>query len=135
MSIVQFYWFSSYYGRAFLLLLNWTSVLPVYLKERKHLNQERNRPGEDIGNIQTLGCVELLHLENRHDPADTDTADTQHGDDHGRNGCAHTPERAGGYIHQAADKVEAADDIQPHQTPGNGFRRIGDVDRQQILAK
>jgi len=75
--------------------------------------------------------VELRNLENGVDPADTDAADTQHGNDHGNKGFSKTAKRARGNIHQATDEISQADETEPEHAVADSFRRVSDVQRQQ----
>ena len=77
----------------------------VHHKERGHLEQEGNCPGNRVGDIQALRGMELGDLENGVDPANPDTADTQNGDHHGDKGFAQTPEGTGGHIHETTQAV------------------------------
>ena len=110
-------------------------VFAVDSKERCQLNQESNTPGNGIGEVQTLGRMELGHLEDRGDPANTNTTDAKHGDDHRGYGSAHTSQSAGGDIHQAAEEIGQADISQADHTIGDGFLGISNVDRQQRFSK
>ena len=96
---------------------------PVYLDKGGHLEQEGNRPGNRIGDIQALGCMELGDL----DPADADTADTQNGDHHGDEGFAQTPEGTGGHIHETTQKIGQTDNAEPHHAVADGFLGVGNV--------
>ena len=82
-----------------------------------------------------LGGVELGNLENGVDPADTDAADTQHGNHHGDEGFSDAPECAGGYVHKTADPVGQTDDAEPEHAVADGFLGVGDVQGQQGRAE
>ena len=110
-------------------------LFPVYQEEGEHLAQEGNEPGDGVGYVQTLRCMELRDLENGVDPANADAADTQDGNDHRNEGFSKTPKGAGGNIHQTADKIREADETEPEHTVADGFRRVGDVQRQQGRSK
>ena len=81
--------------------------------ECQHLEQEGDSPGDGVRDVQALGGMELRHLENSHDPADADTADTDHGQDHRNEGLAQAPQGTGGHIHHTTDEIEQADDGKP----------------------
>ena len=78
-----------------------------------------------------MGCVEARHLEDRRDPADTDTAYPQHGDDHRCHRCTHAAQRPGGNIHHTTEEIRDAQEGQSYHAPADGFGRIGDVEGQQ----
>lgn len=103
----------------------------VYQKESDHLDQESHCPGNAVGIIQALGRMESGDLKDSADPADTDAAYPQNGDDHGGNRSTHTPKGTGGNIHQTADEIRDTQAGQTDHAPLQGFRRIGNIDGQQ----
>lgn len=74
----------------------------VHDEEGNQLGDEGNDPGDGIGKIQALGRVEFGNLENGINPDNAQSADTEDGDQHGDEGRADAPKRAGGHVHQAA---------------------------------
>ena len=80
------------YYRTFLFQI--FCVAAVDEAEQDHLPQEGDRPADWVGNIQALGRMELLQPEEGHDPTNADAADTEHRDQHGRQGHTHAPQAA-----------------------------------------
>ena len=76
--------------------------------------------------------MELGYLENGCDPADTDTADAQNGDQHRGKGFAQTPESTGTDIHETAEQIGDTDDTQTQHAVTDGFCGVVDIQTQQL---
>ena len=104
--------------------------------ECQHLEQEGDSPGDGVRDVQTLGRMELRNLENGHDPANADTTDADHRQDHGNEGLSQAPQGTGGYVHHTTDEIEQADAEKPdHSIPQKGrkVKKASEIGRFQKL--
>ena len=79
--------------------------------------------------------MEAGNLEDSINPKNPDAAYTHYGYQHGRYGCTQTPQRAGRYVHETADKVGERNVVEPDQPKANGFLRVRNVNAQQSFTK
>lgn len=75
--------------------------------------------------------MELRHLEDGINPADTDTADPQNGDNHGSNGGTQSTQCTGRNVHHAAEEIRDTQIGQTHHAPMQSLCGIGDIEGEQ----
>ena len=79
--------------------------------------------------------MELGHLENGCNPADSDAANTKDRDQHGHKGGTQTPEGSGGNVHHAANEVGQGNVGHADHAAGNCLGRVCDVNGKQLRTK
>ena len=91
----------------------------------------RNQPGDRIRQVEDKKAA--VPLEYGKYPQYTQPAGSGKGDDHGDNGIIQASHASHQYVHQAAEKINRADDLHTHQAVPDNFR-IGRIDQQQTSA-
>lgn len=92
----------------------------------------RNQPGDRIRQVEDKKAA--VPLEYGKYPQYTQPAGSGKGDDHGDNGIIQASHASHQYVHQAAEKINRADDLHTHQAVPDNFR-IGRIDLQQLIAE
>ena len=72
--------------------------------------------------------------ENFHDPEDTESADTEEGNDHGFDGVTETAERTADNVHDAAEEVSGEKNFQTEPSPLNDIW-ISVVNTEKLFAE
>ena len=92
----------------------------------------RNQPGDRIRQVEDKKAA--VPLEYGKYPQYTQPAGSGKGDDHGDNGIIQASHASHQYVHQAAEKINRADDLHTHQAVPD-YLRIGRIDLQQLITE
>ena len=111
------------------------SVFAEQNEEHEDLDEERDRPGEMVGEIEALRGVELRDLEDGIDPRKADSADSEDRDRHRGNRCTDPAQGASRDVHKAAEEIGETHVGHTVHANCNGFRRVGNVGRKQLRRK